>query len=94
MAKREWTIEISGTDKKFYILAYHRDTKDTHLIELFLRQGTKLLKTFDNNYHHVMKRLKIVYGKMIFKDLNQSISNSTLETKPRLEIPQSQMKYY
>ena len=67
MKRREWIIEISGTNKKFYILAYNREKKQAKLIDLYLGQGRILMKEYQNDYALLAKRLRIKFDKLLLQ---------------------------
>ena len=67
-------VEFSATDKKFYMLVHNRDSKESLLIELFLRQGTKLMRAFGQNFNAMMRQLKLKFGRLIFQNLDQHLS--------------------
>ena len=62
-------VEVSVSYHKFYILAIDIHTSAAKLIDLYYRQGQRLMKHFKGNYKKMLKQLRLKYKTMIFKDL-------------------------
>ena len=67
--KHDHLVEVSVTNNKFYILALDVHTHAAKLIDLYYRQGQRLMKHFKGNYKKMVKQLRLKYKKLIFKDL-------------------------
>ena len=78
MKRKEWICEISGTNKKFYILAHNKEANETKLIDLYLSQGRKLMKEYRNDYSMVVKRLRIKFDQLVLIDMHQTLAKTTI----------------
>eukprot|EP00347_Sterkiella_histriomuscorum_P009604 403340572 len=73
-----WLVELSRTKLKFLITAVKVNNPHKYqIIELFRKQGEKLLRSLDNNFDHLINQLEFFDGKkLIIKDLDYLLNYS------------------
>ena len=54
-SRHDWLVEVSVSYHKFYILAIDMHTQGAKLIDLYYRQGQRLMKHFKGNYKKMLK---------------------------------------
>ena len=54
MNKKEYLVEISASNKKFFILIVDRESHEAQLIDLYFRQGERLMKELNYDYKQLV----------------------------------------
>lgn len=62
MKNEDYLVEISATIKKFFVLIVNRETQEGSLIDLYYRQGERLMKELDFDYKQLVKQIGMKFG--------------------------------
>lgn len=66
--KKQYLIEISKTKKKYYIISFRLKDEKYQKVELFLKQGIKLVE-FCGSTAALAERIEFKYNTMIVRDM-------------------------
>jgi len=79
MNKKEYLVEISASNKKFFILIVDRESHEAQLIDLYFRQGERLMKELNYDYKQLVWQVSYKFGQFFIRNLNDMLHKTTIE---------------